>query len=206
MGELIQIVPTNRPGFITPLGSKACLTRSASAQSGRGSPQTRSPAFQAVGQRGRVRLPPSRTAWARRRSSSGASASSSIGPGACPRTIPLPACRLDGPAPGVEVLDQRDDRRRPDVGREADRPRLERRKLGQGRPQRPGVDSRADDHLGRAQLVTEPIDLPRNRRRVVLEPDRQHPAPDGQPERLRPPCGLRSGSRARQPSGEWPRC
>ena len=87
-----QIVPTNRPGFITPLGSSAGLTRSAKAQSGRGVPQTRSAAFQSVGQRERIRLPPSRSARARSRSSSGPSPSRSTAPRACPRTMPLPAC------------------------------------------------------------------------------------------------------------------
>ncbi len=35
----IQILPTNRPGFMAPCGSRAALTRSAMAQSARGSPQ-----------------------------------------------------------------------------------------------------------------------------------------------------------------------
>ena len=184
--SVLQIVPTNRPGFITPLGSRACLTRSASAQSGRGSPQTRSRSFQSVGQRERIRLPPSRTAAARRRSISGASvvqveSARARGPGRsrCPRAPGPPSAPGRGPSTNATT----------DEGR-----RLATKLTGptsaawnsvradQSGPASP--PSRIDD-VGPAQLVREAVDLPGDRGGVVLEADDQDPAVGRQAERPR---------------------
>ena len=132
------------PRVHDPLGSRARLTRSAMAQSARGSPQTRSRSFHSVGQRERIRLPPSRTACGAEALDLGGDAVECRSPERVAPDDPVAGVRLDRPAPRVEVLDERDDRRGPQVGHEADRPQLGGLELGQGRPERLGVGPFAD--------------------------------------------------------------
>ena len=194
-----QIVPTNRPGFITPLGSSARLTRSARAQSGRGSPQTRSRSFQAVGQRGRIRLPPSRTGLGAEAVDLGGErfeARSTRG-----RGRGRSRCRRGPgrPSGGVEV---RGRTRTTDEGR-----RLATKLTGP--TSAAGNSVRADQSgsasapsrttmLVRAQLDHQAIDLPGDRRGVVLEADDQDPVARRQAQRLAqragPPERFRSSS------------
>ena len=78
---------------MAPWGSRAALTRSAIAQSARGSPQTRRRSFHSVGQRDRIRLPPSRAARCRSCSIDLRGRRLQVqSPSAWARTIPLPAC------------------------------------------------------------------------------------------------------------------
>ena len=142
---------TDKPPRIHhPFGVERRFTRSARPQSGRGSPQTRSRSFHAVGHRGRIRLPPSRPASERRRSISGASVSSaSSAPRAWPRTIPLPACAWTAHRAGSRPRTKGTTERRPQAGHEADRADLGRLELGQGRPERAGLRPRGSTSMRR---------------------------------------------------------
>ena len=158
-----RLSPTNRPGVHQPpAGSSACLTLAARTQSGRGSPQTRSRSFQSVGQRATIRLPPSRTASARRRSTSAAGLRrASSRPG---RASGRSRCRRGPGRPsgrGRAARRSRTTRDGRQAGHAAERAELGRPGTRSGADQsRRRVVALADRQVGPAQLAPQAVDLP----------------------------------------------
>ena len=127
-------------------------------------------------------------------------------PAAWPRTIPLPACAWTAQRPGSSSPTNAatDDGRR--LATTLTGPELGGLELGQGRPERRGVGPLADDDVGPAQLVVEPVDLPGDRRGVVLEADGQRPSRRPAGRAARRPAGPPAGSGARARPAGSPRC
>ena len=187
------IRPTNRPGFMAACGSRAALTRSAIAQSGRGWPQTPS----AFLPRGRTARQDQVAAFLgghllefRDRPRHILERPFALGVGA---DDPVAGVGLHRPSFRVQGFDERRDRRRTDIGDEADRPdavppetRSVRSTSGcASAPSRIAMSSSTE-------LRLQPIELPPDRARVVFVADGEDPLTCRQAQSLADDCARRS--------------
>src|SRR4051812_16470098 len=94
-----------------------------------------------------------------------------IGPERMPAHDPIAGVGLRRPPRGVEATDERDDRARSQAGHETDRADFGRLEIGEGRPEWAGLLSPDDLDTEALQFGREAVELPGDRRDVVLDPD-----------------------------------